>query len=59
MTELKTQNTLCTLQSFIQKVFLINYYSRNTDETKSLDKMTIGIAVPSRNGKNIANNLRL
>ena len=59
MVELKTQNTLCTLQSFVQRVFMINYYSRNTDETKSLDKMTMGIAVPSRNGKNIASNLQL
>ena len=59
MSELRAQNSLYTLQRFIRKVFIINYDSRNTDMTKSLDRITMNIAVPSRNGKNIASNLQL
>ena len=44
ITELKTQNTLRTLQRFVQKAFIINYDSRNTEGTKSLDKITKNIA---------------
>ena len=50
MTELKRQNSLQTLQRFVRKAFIINYKSRDTDATKSLDKMTKNMAVPSRNG---------
>src|SRR5207249_3303645 len=57
--ELKAQNSLYTLQRFVQKSFLVNYSSRDTETTKSLDRMTMNIAVPSRNGKNIASNLQL
>jgi hypothetical protein len=59
MTELKAQNSLHTLQKFIRKAFIVNYGLRDTDKTKSLDRMTKDIAVPSRNGKNIASNLQL
>jgi len=59
MTELRTRNTLRTLQRFVQKAFIANYDSRNIEVTKTLDKMTKNVSVPSRNGKNIANNLRL
>ena len=59
MSELRAQNSLYTLQRFIRKVFVINYDSRNIDMTKSLDRITMNIAVPFRNGKNIASNLQL
>jgi hypothetical protein len=45
MTELRAQNTLHTLQRFVQKALIINYDSRNTEITQ--------------NGKNIASNLQL
>lgn len=59
MTELRSHDSLHTLQRFVRKAFIINYDSRDTDKTKSLDKMTMDIAVPSRNGRNIASNLQL
>jgi hypothetical protein len=59
ISELKAQNSLHTLQRFVQRAFIINYESRDTEATKSLDRMTRNIAVPSRNGKNIASNLQL
>ena len=59
MTELRAQGSLHTLQRFVQKAFAINYSSRNSDRTKSLDNMTKTMVVPSRNGKNIASNLQL
>jgi hypothetical protein len=59
MTELRVQNSLRILQRFVQKAFVINYDSRNTEMTKSLDKITKNIVIPSRNGKNIASNLQL
>ena len=57
--ELKAQNSLYTLQRFVQKAFIINYDSRDTEGTKSLDRITRDIVIPSRNGKNIASNLQL
>ena len=36
-----------------------NYERRDTKATKSLDKITKNIVVPSQNGKNIASNLQL
>lgn len=59
MTELKAQNSLSTLQRFVRRAITVNYNSRDTDTTKSLDKMTKNIVVPSRNGKNVASNLQL
>ncbi|PKC14435.1 hypothetical protein RhiirA5_409390 [Rhizophagus irregularis] len=50
------QNSLHVLQRFVQGSLIVNYDSRDTDATKSLDKITKKIAVPSRNGKNIASN---
>ena len=41
------------------KAFIINYDSRNTEGTKSLDKITKNIAILSRNGKNIVSNLQI
>ena len=58
-TELRDQNTLYTLRKFVRRAFVINYDSRDTEVTKTLDSITKDIAVPSRNGRNIANNLRL
>src|SRR5436190_3430822 len=57
--ELRAKNSLHTLQRFVQRAFIVNYNSRNTDGTKSLDRMTKNIMVPSRNGKNIASSLQL
>ncbi|GES80885.1 hypothetical protein GLOIN_2v1840951 [Rhizophagus clarus] len=57
--ELKVQNSLCMLQKFIRKALIVNYDSRDTTKTKYLDKITKNIAVPSRNGRNIASNLYL
>ncbi|GBC25343.2 hypothetical protein GLOIN_2v1840951 [Rhizophagus irregularis DAOM 181602=DAOM 197198] len=59
MTELKANHSLRTLQKFVQRAFVVNYNSRDVDATKALDKMTKNIAVPSRNGKNIASRLQL
>ncbi|CAB5355701.1 unnamed protein product [Rhizophagus irregularis] len=59
MTELKANHSLRTLQKFVQKAFVVNYNSRDVDATKALDKMTKNIAVPSKNGKNIASRLQL
>lgn len=58
MTEFRRKNSMYYLCRFIQHAFLINYSSRETDETKTLDRLTKEIAVPSRNGKNLAHNLR-
>uniref|UniRef100_U9UYC0 Uncharacterized protein n=1 Tax=Rhizophagus irregularis (strain DAOM 181602 / DAOM 197198 / MUCL 43194) TaxID=747089 RepID=U9UYC0_RHIID len=59
MTKLRDQNSLRVLQRFVRGSLIVNYDSRDTDATKSLDKITKKIAVPSRNGKNIASNLEL
>ncbi|CAG8803180.1 22547_t:CDS:1, partial [Dentiscutata erythropus] len=57
--ELKAQNSMHYLCKFIQHAFAINYLLRDTKRTKTLDNLTKNIAVPSRNGKNLASNLRL
>ncbi|PKC56099.1 hypothetical protein RhiirA1_474510 [Rhizophagus irregularis] len=59
MAKLRDQNSLRVLQRFVQGSLIVNYDSRDTDATKSLDKITKKIAVPSQNGKNIASNLEL
>ncbi|POG70962.1 hypothetical protein GLOIN_2v1775382 [Rhizophagus irregularis DAOM 181602=DAOM 197198] len=60
MTKLRDQNSLRVLQRFVRgSLLIVNYDSRDTDAMKSLDKITKKIAVPSRNGKNIASNLEL
>ena len=59
MNELRAQNSLFTLQRFVRRAFIINYDSRDTEATKSLDNITRDIAVPSRNGGNFASNLQL
>ncbi|RIA86379.1 hypothetical protein C1645_829388 [Glomus cerebriforme] len=59
MSELKAQDSLNTLQRFVCKALIINYVSGDTDSTKSLDRLTKDIAVPSQNGKNVASNLQL
>ena len=57
--ELRARNSLSVLRHFIQEAFIINYTSRDTEKTKTLDNITRKIAVPSRNGKNFASNLQL
>ncbi|KAF0549275.1 hypothetical protein F8M41_025454 [Gigaspora margarita] len=57
--ELKTQNSMHYLYKFIQHAFAINYLSRDTKRTKTLDNLMKKIAVPLRNGKNLASNLCL
>ena len=59
MNKLRTEGSLRILQRFVRKAFIINYDSRDTEGTKSLDRITRDIVVPSRNGKNIASNLQL
>jgi hypothetical protein len=59
MDELLAQDSMYHLNKFIQHTFAINYSSRNTEKTKTLDRLTKNIAVPSRNGKNFASNLHL
>lgn len=60
MAKLRDQNSLRVLQRFVRgSLLIVNYDSRDTDAMKSLDKITKKIAVPSRNGKNIASNLEL
>jgi hypothetical protein len=57
MAEFRDQNSMFYLCKFIRYAFAINYSSRDTEKTKSLDRVTKDIAVPSRNGKNFADNL--
>ncbi|RIA82773.1 hypothetical protein C1645_834829 [Glomus cerebriforme] len=59
MKELRAQNLLPYLCRFIWHAFAINYSSKDTEKMKTLDKITKNIAVPSRNGKNFASNLKL
>jgi hypothetical protein len=59
MAELKAQGTLSHLRQFVQHAFVVNYESRNIEETKTLDKLTKNIYVPLRNGRNLASNLQL
>ena len=53
------QNSMHHLCRFIRNAFAMNYSSRNTEKTKTLDKLTKDIEVPSRNGRNFASNLPL
>jgi len=57
--ELRARNSLPLLRQFIQKAFVVNYTARDTEKTKRLDEVTKNIAVPSRNGNNIASNLKI
>ena len=57
--ELHALGSMSHLCKFIQHAFVINYSARNIEKTKALDKLTKNIGVPSRNGKNFANNLIL
>ena len=59
MDELQDQGSMAHLCKFIQHAFVVNYTSRDTEKTKSLDKLTKDIKVPSRNGRDFASNLRL
>ncbi|CAG8711494.1 3381_t:CDS:2, partial [Cetraspora pellucida] len=49
LVELKAQNSMQHLCKFIQRAFIINYSSRDTEKTKTLDNLTKNVAVPSRN----------
>ncbi|PKK58861.1 hypothetical protein RhiirC2_871429 [Rhizophagus irregularis] len=57
--ELRAKNSMYYLCKFIRHAFAINYSLRDTEGTKALDKITKDIAVPSRNGKNFASDLKL
>ncbi|PKC13239.1 hypothetical protein RhiirA5_410833 [Rhizophagus irregularis] len=57
--ELQAQGSMSRLCKFIQHAFAVNYSARDTEKTKTLDKLTKDIGVPSRNGKNFASNLHL
>ena len=59
LTELRLQNTMPYLRRFVRNAVAINYISRDTERTKTLDDLTRNIAVPSRSGRNVASNLRL
>lgn len=56
--EMRAQSTIQKLCLFVRNAFIIIYASRNIERVKSLDAMTKGIAVPSRNGNNYASNLK-
>jgi hypothetical protein len=56
--ELWARNSMNSLCRFIRHAFAINYSSRDIEKTKTLDRLTKDIAVPSRNGKNFASNLQ-
>ncbi|CAG8712522.1 3729_t:CDS:2, partial [Dentiscutata erythropus] len=43
----------------LNSAFAVNYTLRDTEGTKALDRLTKSIAIPSRNGKNFANNIKL
>ena len=55
--ELRAQGSMQHLRNFIQHAFALNHSSRDTERTKTLDRLTKDIAVSSRNGKNFASNL--
>ena len=57
--ELRANNSLIYLRHLVKRALILNYNTRDTERTKSLDKITQNIAVPSRNGKNYASNLQL
>ncbi|GES93354.1 hypothetical protein GLOIN_2v1886077 [Rhizophagus clarus] len=57
--ELKAEGSLIYLCRFVRSAFFINYRARDPEKTKLLDNITKSIAIPSRNGKNFASNLRL
>ena len=57
--EIQAQGSMSHLCKFIQHAFAVNYSAKDTEKTKTLDKLTKDIKVPSRNGKNFASNLRL
>jgi len=57
--ELRSNDSLIYLSHLVKRALVLNYTIRDTERTKSLDRITINIAVPSRNGKNYASNLRL
>ena len=57
--ELRANNSLIYLSHLVKRAIILNYDTRDTESTKSLDKITQNIAVPSRNGKNYASNLQL
>jgi hypothetical protein len=59
MTELRAQNSMQHLRKFVINAIFINYIARDTEGTKTLDNITKNIAVPSRNGRNIASRLHL
>jgi len=59
ITELRAQNTMQYLHKLVINAIFVNYIERDTEGTKTLDKITKNIAVPSRNGRNIASRLRL
>jgi hypothetical protein len=58
MAELRARHSLPHLRRFVQHAFVVNYEKRNIEGTKTLDKLTKTIAVPSQNGKNFASNLQ-
>lgn len=59
MTELQAQNTMQYLHKLVINAIFVNYIARDTEGTKTLDEITKNIAVPSRNGRNIASRLHL
>ncbi|KAF0500669.1 hypothetical protein F8M41_020205 [Gigaspora margarita] len=57
--KLRAQNSISHLCKFIQSAFAVNYRSRDIERTRALDRLTKNFAVPSRNGKNFASNIKL
>ena len=59
LTELRARNTMYYLRRLVINAINVNFLMRDTERTKTLDNITRDIAVPSRNGRNIADNLQL
>jgi hypothetical protein len=57
--DLRRENSLLYLNNLVKKAMVFNYDIRDPEKTKSLDIITKNLAVPSRNGRNFANNLQL
>jgi len=57
--DLRRENSLIYLNNLVKKAVIFNYNIRDPERTKSLDIITRNLAIPSRNGRNIASNLQL
>jgi hypothetical protein len=57
--DLRREDSMIYLNNLVNKAVIYNYNTRDPERTKTLDVMTKNLSVPSRNGRNFANNLQL